>query len=173
MSLPIADLDRLDRDAFVAAVGHAFERSPWVAEETFPRRPFGSVEALHSALCSTLLAAPRARQLELVRAHPDLAGRLARAEGLTAESRREQAGAGLDEMGAEEGAELERLNGAYRERFGFPFVICARLTDRHGILSALRLRLQNGPEEEVQAALAEIGKIAGLRLRDAVTDVEG
>ena len=173
MSLSIQDLDRLDREAFVAAIGHAFERSPWIAEETYGRRPFGSVEALHAALCATLRSAPRERQLELIRAHPDLAGRLARAADLTAESRQEQASAGLDEMSAAEGEELSRLNRAYRERFGFPFVICARLNDRGAILAALRQRLENGPEAEVGAALSEIEKIAGLRLRDALADVEG
>jgi 2-oxo-4-hydroxy-4-carboxy-5-ureidoimidazoline decarboxylase len=169
MPLPIADLDRLDRDAFVDAVGGAFERSPWIAAETWERRPFGSREALHAALCATLRAAPRGAQLELIRAHPDLAGRLARAAELTAESQREQSSAGLDEMSAEEGAELQRLNAAYRERFDFPFVICARLNDRRSILRSLETRLANGPEAEVEAALGEIEKIAGLRLRDAVT----
>lgn len=172
MTVSLRELDRMDRAAFVAAIGHAFEHSPWVAAEAFERRPFGSLEGLYAALCATLQAAPRERQLELIRAHPDLAGRIARAADLTAESRREQASAGLDEMDAAEGAELSRLNEAYRQRFGFPFVICARLTDRRGILAALRRRRSNDPESEVAEALAEIERIAALRLRDAVRETE-
>jgi 2-oxo-4-hydroxy-4-carboxy-5-ureidoimidazoline decarboxylase len=168
MSYSLAELDSLDRDAFVAAVGPLFERSPWIVEETFARRPFRTLEGLRRELFATLRTAPRERQLELIRAHPDLAGRMLRAAGLTAESQREQAGAGLDAMGPEEAAELQSMNGRYRERFGFPFVICARLNDRASILAALRERLEHGPEDEVETALAEIEKIADHRLRDLV-----
>jgi 2-oxo-4-hydroxy-4-carboxy-5-ureidoimidazoline decarboxylase len=170
MPIPLSTLNSCSRQAFVAALGHTFERSPWVADEGFPRRPFRDLSNLHAELCAGLRAAPRERQLELIRAHPDLAGRLARVADLTAESRREQASAGLDSMDAEEGAELERLNRAYRERFGFPFVICARLNDRRSILDSMRRRLEHDEEGEIEAALAEIEKIAELRLRDAVAE---
>jgi len=168
MPMPLSTLNSCDRETFVAALGHLFERSPWVAEEGFERRPVRDRSHLHAELCAVLRAAPRERQLALIRAHPDLAGRLARAADLTAESRREQASAGLDSMDAEEGAELERLNRAYRERFGFPFVICARLNDRRSILASMRQRLEHDAEEEIDRALDEIEKIAELRLRDAV-----
>lgn len=170
MPTPLSILNSCSREAFVAALGHTFERSPWVAEEGFERRPFRDRAHLHAELWAVLRAAPRERQLALIRAHPDLAGRLARATDLTAESRREQASAGLDSMDAEEGAELERMNRAYRERFGFPFVICARLNDRRSILASMRRRLEHDEEGEVEAALAEIEKIAELRLRDALEE---
>ncbi len=112
--------------------------------------------------------APLGRQLALIRAHPDLAGRLALAGGLTPESTREQAAAGLNQMGAGELAEFQGLNEAYRERFGFPFIICARLNDRATIARALRDRSNHSPAEERDAALAEIEKIAWLRLQDAL-----
>jgi len=162
-------LNACDRDAFVGALGHLFEHSPWVAEETFGLRPFASLDALHGALCATMRGAPAERQLALVRAHPDLAGRLAQAGALTAASTGEQAAAGLDRLTPAEAAEIQRLNDAYKGRFGFPFVICARLNAKDTIPAAMRSRLGNSPEAELSTALGEIAKIACLRLNDAVT----
>ncbi|HEX4951937.1 MAG TPA: 2-oxo-4-hydroxy-4-carboxy-5-ureidoimidazoline decarboxylase [Thermoanaerobaculia bacterium] len=154
------------REAFVAALGHLFEHSPWVAEAAFEGRPFRDPEHLHAQLCAAMRGAGHARQRALILAHPDLAGRLGRAAALTAESAREQASAGLDEMAQDEAAELARLNRTYRERFGFPFILCARLNHRDAILAALRVRLESSPEQEHETALAEIEKIAWLRLQD-------
>jgi 2-oxo-4-hydroxy-4-carboxy-5-ureidoimidazoline decarboxylase len=165
----LASLNSCDRGAFVAALGHLFEHSPWVADETFPKRPFRDLEALHQALCDTLTGAQAERQLALIRAHPDLAGRLARVGELTAASAREQSSAGLDRLTPTESAEIQRLNGAYRDRFGFPFVICARLNAKETILSAMRARVGNSREAELSTALGEIAKIARLRLSEAVT----
>jgi len=164
----LAALNSCDRDEFVAALGHLFERSPWVAAEAFEKRPFGNLESLHAALCETMRAAPSGRQLALVRAHPDLAGRLAKAGQLTQASAREQSAAGLDRLTPAEAAEIGRLNGAYRARFGFPFVICARLNAKEAILAAMRSRLDNTAEAELSTALAEIAKIARLRLGEAI-----
>jgi 2-oxo-4-hydroxy-4-carboxy-5-ureidoimidazoline decarboxylase len=164
----LAALNACDRDAFVAALGHLFEHSPWVAEDTFAQRPFRDVDALHEALCATMRSAPAERQLALVRAHPDLAGRLAQAGQLTASSTREQSAAGLDRLSTGEAAEIQRLNDAYKERFGFPFVICARLNAKETILAAMRARLGNFPEAELSTALDEIAKIARLRLNEAI-----
>ena len=165
----LSHLNGLDRAAFTAALGHLFEHSPWVAEESWPRRPFADAAHLHTALCATMRAAPRERQLALIRAHPDLAGRLAQQGALTAESNREQASAGLHRLDAEELAAFQTLNNAYRARFGFPFIICARLNARDTILAAMRTRSAHAPETEFQAALAEIEKIALLRLNDLLT----
>jgi 2-oxo-4-hydroxy-4-carboxy-5-ureidoimidazoline decarboxylase len=164
----IADLNQTDSAAFTAALGHLFEHSPWVAEETWPRRPFRDAAHLHAELCATMRAAAPERQLVLIRAHPDLAGRLALAGRLTAESTREQASAGLDQLSADELAGFQKLNDRYRARFEFPFIICARLNARAAILAAMQLRLANSPSEELTAALAEIEKIAWLRLQDAL-----
>jgi 2-oxo-4-hydroxy-4-carboxy-5-ureidoimidazoline decarboxylase len=159
----LADLNAGDRSAFVAALGHLFEHSPWVAAETFDRRPFRDPAQLHAALGATMRAADRDRRLALIRAHPDLAERMGK---LTDASQREQAGAGLDRLSAADLAEFQALNAAYRARFGFPFVICARLNAREAILQAMRARLKNEPAAEEAAALAEIEKIAWLRLGD-------
>ena len=162
----VADLNTLDCASFPAALGHLFEHSPWVAVEAWPRRPFRDAAHLHAELCASMRAAPGERQLTLIRAHPDLAGRLAQQRKLTAESTREQASAGLNELSAEELADFQKLNDAYRARFGFPFIICARLNAKDAIVRAMQTRSHHTPEEEFQAALAEIEKIARLRLDD-------
>jgi 2-oxo-4-hydroxy-4-carboxy-5-ureidoimidazoline decarboxylase len=163
-------LNESDRAGFVAALGSLFESSPWVADAAYAKRPFRDREHLLKELCLAMRMAPPERQLELIRAHPDLAGRMARAAELTAESRREQASAGLDEMPAAAAGELAELNEAYRRRFGFPFVICARLNDWKSILESLRQRLACGKAEERETALHEIEKIAKLRLDDTVDE---
>jgi 2-oxo-4-hydroxy-4-carboxy-5-ureidoimidazoline decarboxylase len=109
-------------------------------------------------------------RMELIRAHPDLAGKLALAGEVTDFSKAEQAGVGLDRLSVGEFAEFTELNTRYRERFGFPFIICVRKTDRAGILTAFRRRLGHSAEEEVATALGEIHEIARLRLEDAVAD---
>jgi len=163
--MPTLDqLNQLDRVAFTQALGHLFEHSPWVAEAAWNRRPFRGAAQLHAELCAAMHAAPYERQLDLIRAHPDLAGRLAQQSQLTADSQREQSSAGLHRLSPEEMGEFQRRNDAYRERFGFPFIICARLSHKAAILDAMRERLNNTPGQEFDTALTEIEKIARLRL---------
>jgi 2-oxo-4-hydroxy-4-carboxy-5-ureidoimidazoline decarboxylase len=164
--LSLAYLNTCSAAEFVSALGHLFEHSPWVADETWPKRPFHDATDLHAQLCATMRGATRQRQLDLINAHPDLAGRLAQQNKLTAESTREQATAGLNRLTDDELGEFQRLNTAYRERFGFPFIICARLNAKDAILGAMRARLSNSPVQETQTALGEIEKIAQLRLND-------
>ena len=166
--MTIAGLNSADRGAFLAGLGHLFEHSPWVAEETWSQRPFRDAAHLHAALCATMRAAPRDRQLALINAHPDLAGRLAQQRKLTADSTREQASAGLNALSEAELARFQKLNATYRDRFGFPFIICARLNAKDAILDAMETRLNHTAGEEFQTALGEIEKIAELRLKDAV-----
>jgi len=154
------------RDEFVRIVGPVFEHSPWIAAATWPKRPFASVEELHRALCQTVADAGAEKQLALIRAHPDIVGPTALAGTLTRESTGEQASAGLNKLTREESGLFEQNNGAYREKFGFPFVICARLNKKEAILNGFKVRLQNSREQEIKAALEEIFKIAELRLRD-------
>src|SRR5476651_470361 len=155
----LVELNYADRAAFVAALGHLFEHSPWVAEQTWPKRPFRDAAQLHAALCATMRAAPREKQLALIRAHPDLAGRLAQQNKLTVESTREQASAGLNQLSVAELAGFQENNAAYLARFGFPFIICARLANKAAILAAMQTRLPNSPEMEFATALGEIEKI--------------
>ena len=164
-------VNAMRRDAFVDTFGGIFEHSPWVAERAWERRPFPSVAALHEAMCDAVRQADEAQQLELVRAHPDLVGRLAAEGKLTADSAREQAAAGLDAVTPEQAALFARHNAAYREKFGFPFVICARENKKATILAEMPARLANDRNAELRTALAEIEKIARLRLADAVIDL--
>ncbi|HWK47091.1 MAG TPA: 2-oxo-4-hydroxy-4-carboxy-5-ureidoimidazoline decarboxylase [Stellaceae bacterium] len=159
-------LNALDRAGFVAVLGPLFEHSPWIAEATWERRPFTTIGALHDALVATVTGATDTAQLALIRAHPDLAGKAARANTLTAESTREQAGAGLDQLTAEEYALFQRLNQAYCEKFGFPFIICVRHHDKTSILAEFQRRLDLDPLAERRQALREIGEIARIRLLD-------
>jgi OHCU decarboxylase len=152
-----------DRDTFVATYGPLFEHSPWVAEEAYERGPFTTEDEAYEALCAAMYAAPRDRQLALIRAHPDLAGKVA----MTDDSRREQAGAGLDRLSPEEYAAFTSANSAYHERFGIPFVICVGEHDKASILAAASERVGNDPETEVRTALGEVAKIARLRLERA------
>jgi 2-oxo-4-hydroxy-4-carboxy-5-ureidoimidazoline decarboxylase len=115
-------------------------------------------------------AASRDRQLALIRAHPDLAGRLAQQRQLTAESTREQASAGLTQLTADDLAGFQKLNAAYLARFGFPFVICARLSNKSAILAAMQSRMASSPDVEFATALGEIEKIAQLRLTDLLKE---
>ena len=158
------------RRRFVEICGPFFEHSPWIAERTTASRPFANRKSLHAALISTLSVASTDEQLTLIRAHPDLVGTTARAGQRTAESTREQAAAGLDGITVDEARRFDELNNAYREKFEFPFVICAAQNNKEAILAAFPRRLANSPEEERQTALSEIAKIARLRLFDAIEE---
>ena len=168
----LADLNSLDRAAFTAALGHLFEHSPWVAELTWSKQPFRDPAHLHAELCATVRAASPDQQLALIRAHPDLAGQLAQQNQLTADSTREQASAGLNELTAAELDEFQRLNAAYFARFGFPFIICARLRSKSAIVAAMRSRVASSPGFEFATALGEIEKIARLRLDDVLNKTD-
>ncbi len=165
---PIARLNNLSREEFVAIIGPAFEHSPWIAELTWHRKPFATVEKLHAALCDTVAQSGEQKQLALIRAHPDLVGKLALAGELTKESTGEQASAGLDKLTPEEVKLFQTNNAAYKAKFGFPFIICARLNKKEAILKGFEARLKNTREQEIKTALEEIGKIARLRLEDLV-----
>jgi adenine deaminase len=156
---------RLDRSAFIERFGALFEHSPWVAEAAWREGGFADADELYAALRAAMYAAPPERRLELIRAHPDLGERV---RPLTDASWGEQAGAGLDRLSPAQAARLLELNAAYREKFGFPFVICVREHTTDSILANAAERLGHEPGAEVEAALAEIAKIARLRLEDAL-----
>ncbi len=162
----IKELNEMPQAEFTGVVGPVFEHSPWIAERAWAKRPFANVEALHQILCETVKESGSFKQLDLIRAHPDLVGRAALAGTLTQSSTTEQASAGLDRLTPDEIARFQKYNDEYRERFGFPFVICARLNKKDAILAGFEVRLKNSRENEVQTALTEIGKIALLRLQD-------
>jgi 2-oxo-4-hydroxy-4-carboxy-5-ureidoimidazoline decarboxylase len=166
--MSLGELNVLPQDEFVRVVGPVFEHSPWIAGAAWPNRPFAGVENLHRVLCETVKNAGAERQLALIRAHPDLAGRAALTGSLTRESSNEQTEAGLNQLSPLEIVLFQKQNTAYQEKFGFPFVICARLNKKEAILSGFESRLKNSLELEIETALAEIFKIAELRLHDLI-----
>ena len=161
-----AELKNLDRDAFVAAFGGVFEHSAWIAEEAYGLGPFETVNDLHATMIRVVDAAPMGAKLALIRAHPDLAGRAALAGELTAASNTEQSRSGLTALTAEELARFHELNHAYKQKFGFPFIMAVKFSNKHDILAAFVERLTNGQTAEMDRALDEIGKIARYRLDD-------
>ena len=168
--ISIDEINGLDRAEFLARFGGIYEHSPWVAASVADQRPIESRDALIAAMRAAVDAADTPAKLALIRAHPDLAGKLAMGSALTAASQKEQGGLGLDRLAPEEFALFQDLNSRYREKFGFPFVICVRRTDKAGILSAFHQRLEADQAAEQAAALNEIHHIAGLRLADLVQD---
>lgn len=140
-----------------------FEHSPWVEARADAAPASGDRWA---DLMAVVHAASADEQLALIRAHPELAGKAAIDQTLTDASAREQASAGLDRLTPDEFARFHALNAAYRDRFGFPFVICVRLTDKAGILAAMEARLAHDRATEIATALDEIGRIVRLRLED-------
>src|SRR3954471_1841760 len=138
--LGIHDAAMLDRDAFVARLGGVFEDSPWIAAEAWTVGPFRSVAELHGTMVGLVERADHAARLALIQAHPDLAGKAAIAGELTPESSREQAAAGLDRLTADQHARLLELTAAYRERFGFPLIICAREHTADSIIATAQAR---------------------------------
>lgn len=170
MRISLSELNCLDQAAFVERLGHVYEHSPWVAERAWQECPFDSVPALWAAMQRTVEDANRDEQLALIRAHPELAGKLAIAGKLTDASRTEQSSAGLDRCTPEEFAQFQALNAAYRRKFDFPFIVAVRGLGRSEILARLAERVGNTPAHEFSTCLQEIGRIARFRLDDLVAD---
>jgi 2-oxo-4-hydroxy-4-carboxy-5-ureidoimidazoline decarboxylase len=164
--LNIVDFNSLHRESFVARLGHVFEHSPWVADRVWPERPFDSLEQLHARMVDVVARATRDEQVGLIRAHPELLGRLPQATPLSAQSVQEQGAAGLREANEAELAQLASLNAAYREKFGFPFILAVRGKGRPEILASLAERVANTPEREFTECLTQIARIARFRLED-------
>ena len=158
----------LPREDFVSRFGGVFEHSPFIAERAYDA---GSVKepltasTVHAALAAAFRAASPEERLGVLLAHPDLAGRLAIAGELTEDSRKEQAGAGLDRLSPQEHARFTELNSAYTEKFGFPFIIAVKGLDKDDILAAFQTRVGNTVDAEFETAKAQVERIALLRLR--------
>jgi OHCU decarboxylase len=158
----------MSRALFIELFGDVFERSPWIAESAHAaglEPSQDTAEGLHAAMTQVLRGAPREKKLALIHAHPDLAGRLALA-AMTADSQNEQVSAGLDRLTGEERERFLALNDAYRQRFGFPFIMAVRGRTKGDILTAFEERLEHDPEREFDTALEQIEDIALLRLKE-------
>jgi 2-oxo-4-hydroxy-4-carboxy-5-ureidoimidazoline decarboxylase len=168
MSVRLEQLNAANTDHFVAALASIYEHSPWVAAAVAGQRPFESLASLNAAMAAAVRAAPAARRLALIELHPDLAGKAAHADDITAESKSEQGGAGLDRLSDTEYALFQRLSDAYRQTFHIPFIVCVRRHTKESILRQYERRLQNTRDAELETALNEIGRITALRLSDRV-----
>jgi OHCU decarboxylase len=180
--MTLAELNAKDRIAFIAVLGSVFEHSPWVAERAWQDRPFPTLDALHDAMTSVVTTASTEEQLALLRAHPDLGAvrlkpdttgthgsvRLQADPQMSDASQREQAGVGLDALTREELGRLQKLNAAYRDKFGFPFVYAVKGSTKEDILDALERRLLSTRETERQEALRQVYRIARFRLEEVV-----
>ena len=164
MTLTLRELNAVDKDRFVEVLGGVFEHSPWVAERAFDDRPFASVAALHAAMVVVVDRATEQQKLALLRAHPELAGKAAIRGEMTADSIKEQSGAGLSQCTAEEFARLTELNARYNARFGFPFILAVKGYDRAGILSEFARRAGHDRATEFEESLAQIARITRFRL---------
>lgn len=166
--MTLDELNGMEREPFVAAIGWVFEDSPWVARRAWDSRPFPTREALHRAMTLQVESADREKQLALLRAHPDLGARAR----MTAASMSEQGGAGLDQLTAEEYADLTACNQAYRAKFGFPFLFAVKGSGKREIMEALRRRGAAHPEAEMAEALVQVYRIAGFRLESVLEENE-
>jgi 2-oxo-4-hydroxy-4-carboxy-5-ureidoimidazoline decarboxylase len=158
-----------DRELFLAVYGQLFDHSPWVVERAWEQRPFADAKALHCGFLRVIAEATTEERLALARAHPELADKVAMAEGLTASSAKEQASAGLDRLSPAEFETFHALNSAYRARHGFPFIICVKLNDRATILATMRARVERDSEIELDEAMTQVGLISRLRLAEIAT----
>lgn len=163
-SYAIADLNQLDQNRFVAAFGAVFEETPLIAAQAWEQRPFQDIDHLHRTMVEIVQNLSPEQQLQLICVHPDLAGKVK----MAAASVQEQAGAGLDRLSPAEFDRFQALNRAYKEKFGFPFIIAVRNHTKASILEAFEQRLQNPIAAERQQALTEIAEIARFRLGDLI-----
>jgi len=164
----LSDLNACSKDDFVTVLTNIFEYSPWIAELAASVRPFAGVKQLFEAMKAALDRAPPELRLALIKAHPDLANKTQRAAGLTAESSAEQNSAGLDRLSDAEYVAFERVNNAYRAKFGFPYIVCVRRHTRDSILRDFERRLPNDAKAEIQTSIEEICRIAALRIDQLV-----
>jgi len=160
----LSQVNTMPAAEFRAALGGVFERSPWIAERAFAARPFASVDALHVAMADVVKRASRDEQLALLRAHPELAGKEARAGTLTLDSTAEQGSVGLNALSRAELQRIADLNRRYREKFGFPFIIAVRQHTKAGVFAQLESRLANDIDAELRNCLDQVLIITRLRL---------
>src|SRR6201986_5419915 len=165
---PLSELNACSKEEFVAALANIFEYSPWIAEQAAAGRPYKCVTPLFEAMKTAVDRAAPELRLALIKAHPDLANKTQRAAGLTAESNAEQNSVGLDRLSDAEYEAFERVNNAYRDKFGFPYIVCVRRHTKDSILRDFERRLPNDVEAETRKSIEEICRIAALRVDQLV-----
>jgi 2-oxo-4-hydroxy-4-carboxy-5-ureidoimidazoline decarboxylase len=167
--LPLAAVNALNEQAFVELLGEVFEHSPWVAQRAFVARPFADLSSLHAAMVHEVQRSSQAEKLELLCAHPELAGKAAQRGELTSASTHEQSRAGLNALSPQEMQRITDLNAAYRARHGFPFIVCVGQHTKESIFSVFAQRVANAPADEQDEALRQVAAIALLRLNKLIS----
>lgn len=165
MTYTLDQLNALSQDEFTQALGDIFEHTPAIARQAWPHRPFADVDALHRAMVAVVESLAMAEQVTLIQAHPDLGSKAAMADA----SVQEQASVGLNCLTPDEFDRFHRFNQAYKDRFGFPFIIAVRNHTKDSILAAFEERLTHSPDQEQQRAIAEICQIAAFRLQALIS----
>jgi 2-oxo-4-hydroxy-4-carboxy-5-ureidoimidazoline decarboxylase len=163
-TVDMGPINSMDQAVFVQKFGGIFEKSPWVAEKAWDKKPFTSLEEMHAAMVDAVKVAPLPSQLALLQSHPDLAGKEAQAGAMTASSASEQASAGLNALSKDEIKQISDYNAAYKHRFGFPFIIAVRMHTKEGIFFDFSRRLQNDTQTEYANDLQNVYAITLLRL---------
>jgi len=167
--LTVEAVNALTRDEFIQRFGGVYEHSPWIATSVEPQRPFASRDALEQAMQQVVANAGRQRQVELLKAHPEFAGKAARAGTLTTESTQEQGRLSLNSLRGEQLDRMLRFNAHFMQKFGFPGIVCVRLHTRvEQIFAELDRRSQNTFDDEVQEALQQVFRIVKFRLDDLI-----
>src|ERR1700712_5405329 len=162
MQKSLSELNACSKDEFVADLANIFEHSPWIAEQAAAARPFSGVKALLAAMKDAVDRAPAEQRMTLIKAHPDLANKTQRAAGLTAESTSEQNSLGLDRLSDAEYEAFERVNNAYRAKFGFPYIVCVRRHTKDSVLRDFARRLPNDKVTEIKTSIGELFRTPGL-----------
>ncbi|MFF2482506.1 2-oxo-4-hydroxy-4-carboxy-5-ureidoimidazoline decarboxylase [Paenibacillus sp. NPDC058071] len=164
--MKLIELNEMNQNEFTEALGAIFEHSPWVANQTWPKRPFATREELHEAMIETVRHSDPEKIVAFLRQHPDLGTRISMAEYST----KEQHGAGLDQLSPDEFERFAEANRRYTERFGFPFIYAVRGKGKNDIWLSLEQRIGQEREEEIAEALRQISRITGFRISDLVVD---
>ncbi len=167
--ISLDEVNAMDTATFVAVFGDVAEHSPWVAERASTVRPFASKRAMIEAFGEEVREAGPEQKIALLRSHPDLAGKAAIAGELAAESKREQAGAGLDQLTADEFTRFTDMNATYRDRFGFPFILAVKGATKDKILDSFAERVTRDPEAEFAMAIGEVVKIISFRIDERIS----
>jgi 2-oxo-4-hydroxy-4-carboxy-5-ureidoimidazoline decarboxylase len=162
----IAELNQMSQDAFTEAIGPVYEHTPAIAAQAWTQRPFRDVHHLHQTMVAIVQQMSPDEALTLIRAHPDLGSKTKMADA----SVQEQAGVGLDRLTPEEFDRFQSLNQAYKDKFGFPFIVAVKNHTKTSILEAFDQRLKNTMDTEKAQSVAEINQIAHLRLMNLVKE---
>ncbi|PAD84852.1 OHCU decarboxylase [Niallia circulans] len=160
----IAEINQMNRQEFIEKIGWVFEHSPWIANKTWNYRPFPSLNTLYQLMVQVVMEAPIGDQLDLIREHPDLGGKLK----MTSSSSKEQKGAGLNQLSEQEYMQFAALNKTYSEKFGFPFILAVKGHTKDSVYQSMKERVNHTKEEEFQTALTEIFSISKFRLEEIV-----